>query len=158
MLFLYHFGRAQSGTFEHKIEVFVLFGASGPQFSGVSSTKTRFMCAFRVLNPRFRAFRVQNRYFCVRIGDFSCILGRSKHKIGIFVRYSTSESLFSGFSSTKVGFLCAIGLWNRVAATALYLFMVPALGVRPQPWMLMKPICHNSKLLLALKLEFDGRW
>ena len=38
------------------------------------------------------------------------------------------------------------------------LFMVPALGVRPLPWMLMKPICHNSKLLLALKLEFDGRW
>ena len=32
--------------FEHKIEVFVLFWPSGPSFSGVSSTKSRFLCAF----------------------------------------------------------------------------------------------------------------
>ena len=34
------------GRFEHKIGVFVLFWPSGPSFSGVSSTKSRFLCAF----------------------------------------------------------------------------------------------------------------
>ena len=32
--------------FEHKIEVFVRFLPLGPSFSGVSSTKSRFLCAF----------------------------------------------------------------------------------------------------------------
>ena len=33
--------------FEHKIEVFVLFWPSEPPFSGVSSTKSAFMCSSR---------------------------------------------------------------------------------------------------------------
>ena len=33
------------GRFEHKIEVFVRFWASEPLFSGISSTKSRFLCA-----------------------------------------------------------------------------------------------------------------
>ena len=40
------FGTLIFGRFEHKIEVFVLFWPSGPSFSGVSSTKSRFLCAF----------------------------------------------------------------------------------------------------------------
>ena len=64
MLFLYHFGRAQSGTFEHKIGIFVLFLPSEPPFSGISSTKSRFLCFFGVWNPRFQASRAQNWGFC----------------------------------------------------------------------------------------------
>ena len=40
------FGTLIFGRFEHKIGVFVLFWPSGPSFSGVSSTKSRFLCAF----------------------------------------------------------------------------------------------------------------
>ena len=46
---------------EHKNSIFVLFWPSGPSFSGVSSTKSRFLCAFALRNPHFRAFRAQNR-------------------------------------------------------------------------------------------------
>ena len=54
------------GRFEHKIGVFVRFLPSGPPFSGFSSTKSRFLCAFWLRNPHFRAFRAQNRHFCAR--------------------------------------------------------------------------------------------
>ena len=33
------------GRFEHKIEVFVRFLPSGPPFSGISSTKSGFLCS-----------------------------------------------------------------------------------------------------------------
>ena len=49
---------------EHKIGIFVLFWPSEPLFSGVSSTKSRFLCVFTLRNPRFRASRAQNRGFC----------------------------------------------------------------------------------------------
>ena len=51
---------------EHKIEVFVLFWPPEPTFSGISSTKSAFLCAFTLRSPRFRAFRAQNRVFCAR--------------------------------------------------------------------------------------------
>ena len=51
---------------EHKIGVFVLFWPSEPPFSGISSTKSGFLCAFSLRDPRFRAFRAQNRHFCAR--------------------------------------------------------------------------------------------
>ena len=38
------------GHFEHKIEVFVLFWPSGPLFSGISSTKSPFLCSFTKLD------------------------------------------------------------------------------------------------------------
>ena len=46
------------------------------------STKSGFLCAFCLRNPRFRAFRAQNRGFCVRMGDFSEILGCFDTKSG----------------------------------------------------------------------------
>ena len=49
------------------------------------STKSEFLCAFGVWNPCFRAFRAQNRGFCVRMGDFPPVFGTPEHKIGIFV-------------------------------------------------------------------------
>ena len=41
---------------EHKIEVFVLFWPPEPTFSGISSTKSRFLCAFAFRNPIFGTF------------------------------------------------------------------------------------------------------
>ena len=52
------------GHFEHKIEVFVSETAIFPWFWPLPSTKSRFLCAFALRNPRFLAFRAQNRGFC----------------------------------------------------------------------------------------------
>ena len=42
--------RANPLLLEHKIEVFVRFCPSGPSFSGVSSTKSGFLCSFTKLD------------------------------------------------------------------------------------------------------------
>ena len=62
--------------------------ASRCQFTLFSSTKSGFLCFFGLRNPRFRAFRAQNRGFCALVA------------VG---------TPFSGFSSTKSRFLCAFG-------------------------------------------------
>ena len=49
---------------EHKNGIFVSEWAVFPRFTGFPSTKSGFLCAFGVRNPRFRAFRAQNRVFC----------------------------------------------------------------------------------------------
>ena len=66
-------------------------------------------CASRCQSPSSRA---QNRGFCVRMGDFSWILGRFEHEIRVFVRFLPSGPPFSGFSSTKSGFLCQNGQFS----------------------------------------------
>ena len=55
--------------FKHKIGVFVLFWPLEPLFSGDSSTKSRFLCAFDLRNPHFRAFRAQNWGFCALLPE-----------------------------------------------------------------------------------------
>ena len=50
--------------FEHKIEVFVLFRPPEPTFSGVSSTKSAFLCQNWQFSPGFGPSRAQNRHFC----------------------------------------------------------------------------------------------
>ena len=70
---------------EHKIGVFVLFWPSGPPFSGIPSTKSRFLCFFVLRNPRFRAFRAQNWGFCAFLAFGTPVFRLFKHKIGIFV-------------------------------------------------------------------------
>ena len=52
----------------------------------ISSTKSGFLCAFALRNPRFRAFRAQNRGFCALFAYGTPVFGHSEHKIGIFVR------------------------------------------------------------------------
>ena len=52
---------------EHKIEVFVRFRPPKPPFSGISSTKSGFLCAFSLQNPHFRAFQAQN---CKRLRGY----------------------------------------------------------------------------------------
>ena len=95
---------------EHKIEVFVLFWPSGPPFSGISSTKSKFLCAFSLRDPRFRAFRAQNRGFCAFLAFGTLVFGHFEHKIEVFVRFYPPQPPFSGFSSTKSRFLCAFAL------------------------------------------------
>ena len=63
----------------------MLFWGLEPPFSGFSSTKSGFLCAFRVRNPRFRAFRAQNRGFCALLGFGTLVFGLFEHKIGVFV-------------------------------------------------------------------------
>ena len=67
------FGTPIFGLFEHKIGVFVLFWPSEPSFSGISSTKSRFLCFFGLRNPRFQAFRAHNLHFCARGGSRSSV-------------------------------------------------------------------------------------
>ena len=55
--------------FEHKIEVFVRFCPPEPPFSGVSSTKTPFLCFFDLRNPCFQTFRAQNWGFCALLPE-----------------------------------------------------------------------------------------
>ena len=95
--------------FEHKIGVFVLFWALEPSFSGVSSTKSRFLCFLWVWNPSFQGFRAQNRHFCALLPFGTPVFGHFEHKIEVFVRFWGLESSFSGFLSTKSGFLCSRG-------------------------------------------------
>ena len=46
------------------------------------STKSGFLCAFCLRDPHFWAFRAQNLGFCVRMGNFSEILGCFDTKSG----------------------------------------------------------------------------
>ena len=94
--------------FEHKIEVFVRCLPPNPPFSGVSSTKSRFLCAFCLQNPHFLAFRAQNRGFCALFAFGTPVFGHFEHKIEVFVLFWGLESLFSGLSSTKSGFLVSV--------------------------------------------------
>ena len=84
------------------------------------STKPGFLCFFGLRNPHFRAFRAQNRGFCAFLGSGTPVFGVFEHKIRVFVRFWSLEPLFSGFSSTKSGFLCACygntGLWKQKSA------------------------------------------
>ena len=95
---------------EHKIDVFVRFCHPEPPFSGVSSTKSGFLCFFALRNPHFRGFRAQNRGFCAFLAFGTPVFGHFEHKIEVFVRFYPSEALFSGISSTKSRFLCAFSL------------------------------------------------
>ena len=94
---------------EHKIGIFVRFWGLEPPFSGVSSTKSRFLCFLGIWSPHFRAFRAQNRGFCAFLAFETLVFGLFEHKIEVFVRFLPLEPPFSGFSSTKSAFLCSRG-------------------------------------------------
>ena len=49
--------------------IFVLFWPPEPPFSGLSSTKLGFLCFFGLRDPRFLAFRAQNRGFCALLPE-----------------------------------------------------------------------------------------
>ena len=60
------FGTPIFGQFEHKIGFFVRFYPPKPPFSGISSTKTAFLCQKRRYFPGFGSSRAQKRHFCAR--------------------------------------------------------------------------------------------
>ena len=59
--------------------------ASRCQIPLFPSTKSGFLCAFGLRNPRFRAFRAHNRHFCALLGFGTLVFGLFEHKIGVFV-------------------------------------------------------------------------
>ena len=77
------FGTPVFGLFEHKIGFFVRFWGLGALFSGFSSTKSRFLCAFGLRDPHFRAFRAHNRHFCARLLNWMSGLGHFPADRGI---------------------------------------------------------------------------
>ena len=77
------------------------------RFSGFPSTKSRFLCAFTLRNPHFRAFRAQNLGFCAFLAFGTPVFRHFEHKIEVFVRFLPLEPPISGISSTKSGFLCS---------------------------------------------------
>ena len=58
-------------------------------------------------NPRFQAFRAQNRHFCALFAFGTPVLGHFEHKIEIFVSETAIFPWFWPLSSTKSGFLCS---------------------------------------------------
>ena len=92
---------------EHKIGVFVRFLPSKPPFSGISSTKSAFLCQKRRYFPGFSPFRAQNRGFCALFAFETPIFGHFEHKIGIFVSETAIFPWFCPLPSTKSAFLCA---------------------------------------------------
>ena len=65
---------------EHKIGVFVRFLGWEPVFSGISSTKSRFLCAFCLQDRRFQGFRAQNRHVCALFDFGTPIFRLFEHK------------------------------------------------------------------------------
>ena len=53
--------------------------------------------------------RAQNRHFCALLPFGTPVFRVFEHKIEVFVRFWGLEPSFSGFSSTKSGFLCSRG-------------------------------------------------
>ena len=51
--------------------------------------------------------RAQNRPLCALLAAGPPVFGLFEHKIGVFVRFCPPKAPFSGFSSTKLRFLCA---------------------------------------------------
>ena len=76
------------------------------------STKSAFLCVFALRNPRFQAFRAQNRGFCALLPFGTPVFRLFEHKIGVFVRFYPPKPSFSGFSSTKSAFLCVFAFRN----------------------------------------------
>ena len=83
-------------------------------------TKSGFLCFFGLRNPRFRAFRAQNRGFCALLTFGTLFFGHFEHKIGVFVLFWAAKPTFLGFPRTKSAFLCACygntGLWKQKSA------------------------------------------
>ena len=59
--------------------------ASRCQFPLFPSTKTSILCFFGLRDPRFRAFRAQNRHFCALLPFETPVFGHFEHKIEVFV-------------------------------------------------------------------------
>ena len=64
--------------------------------------------------------RAQKLHFCAFLASRTPIFRPFKHKIGVFVLFWPLEPLFSGVSSTKLGFLCAFaGRWSPTCGRRL---------------------------------------
>ena len=150
------FGAPVFRVFEHKIGVFVRFLPSGPSFSGISSTKSGFLCAFSLRNPHFRGFRAQNQSFCALLESGTLVFGHFEHKIGVFVRLlwkhwpleteKRANFLFlRAFDLLFRGYRCCGCLWQAFSPRRCYRRV--AAGALPPKH------CRRSLVTEALPLE-----
>ena len=79
----------------------------GPPFSGFPSTKSGFLCFFGLRDPHYRAFQAQKSTFCTILPSRTPDFRLFEHKIEVFVRFYPPEPSISGFSSTKLTFMCS---------------------------------------------------
>ena len=131
---------------EHKIGVFVRFSASEPSFSGISSTKSGFLCFFGLRNPRFRVSRAQNRGFCALLGFGTLVFGLFEHKIGVFVRFASSIFATAAPASNKPH---QAEKYSGLASTLAYLgrmWLPPGRGAAAG-WQMVLPDCAARKNL-----------
>ena len=77
---------------EHKIGIIVRCCQPKPPFSGIPSTKSRFLCAFGVWNPCFQAFRAQNRDICAFLGSATPVFRPFKQKIETSANFEEMET------------------------------------------------------------------
>ena len=57
------------------------------------STKSAFLYAFALQNPRFQPFRAQNRGFCALLASKTLIFRSFEHKNGVFVLGQTGNGI-----------------------------------------------------------------
>ena len=105
---------------EHKNGIFVRFWLPEPPFSGFSSTKSRFLCAFGQYFLGFRPRRAQNRDFCALFPEKVGSAGR-----GNLVGASAERGNLVGASAER-GNLFSAPAWscNLIAARTASRFAV----------------------------------
>ena len=89
--------------------------ASRCQLPLFPSTKSRFLCFFGLRNPRFQAFRAQNRHFCALLGSGTLVFGHFEHKIEVFVRFYPPSPPFRAFRAQNLHFCARSGSRSDVA-------------------------------------------
>ena len=120
--------------------------ASRCQFPLFPSTKSGFLCAFRLRNPHFRAFRAQNRGFCAFLAFATLVFGLFEHKIEVFVRFASSIFATAAPASNKPH---QAEKYSGLASTLAYLgrmWLPPGRGAAAG-WQMVLPDCAARKKL-----------
>ena len=87
----------------------MLFWPSRPPFSGISSTKSGFLCQKRRYFLGFGSSRAQKRHFCALLAFGTPIFRPFEHKIEVFVSEMAIFPWICPLPSTKSAFLCSRG-------------------------------------------------
>ena len=120
--------------------------ASRCQFPLFPSTKSGFLCAFRLRNPHFRAFRAQNRGVCAFLAFATLVFGLFEHKIEVFVRFASSIFATAAPASNKPH---QAEKYSGLASTLAYLgrmWLPPGRGAAAG-WQMVLPDCAARKNL-----------
>ena len=101
------------------------------------------------------ASRAQNRGFCAFLGSGRPVFGHFAHKIEVFVRFWGLEPSFSGFSSTKSGFLCSrggeCGIVKRNREDAYHFATAPTPSHQPSNGTRRRQVLSWHHVLLSMR-------